>query len=184
MFHRLARGPVASDNGGMNILRMVARPLLAAPFIADGWSALRDPAPHVERVREVRPLLERAGLEVDDDQLALATRVAGGVTVAAGLGLALGKCQRSSAAVLAVVALPVALVANPVWAAGGRAERKARRAGLMRSLALFGGLVFASTDRVGEPSAVWKVRNHRARRGELKQVRDKAWEDAQRVYQG
>ena len=149
----------------MNILRMVARPLLAAPFIADGISAVRDPDPHVGRVQVLTPLLERAGIEPDEDQLRLATRIVGGVTTLAGLSLALGRGTRtSSAAVLATLAVPLAVVNNPVWTASSRDERRLLRRGLTRSLALFGGLL-------------------RAQRQELKQVRAQAWEDAQRVYQ-
>lgn len=168
----------------MNILRIVARPLLAAPFIADGISAVRDPDPHVERARSVTPLLERAGVELDDSQLRLATRVMGGVTTLAGVSLALGKGVRTSAGVLAAVAVPLAVVNNPVWAATTSQERRLRRHGLTRALALFGGLLIASTDREGRPSATWSLRNHCEHRGELKQVRAQAWEDAQRVYEG
>ncbi|MDN6566294.1 MAG: DoxX family membrane protein [Actinomyces sp.] len=168
----------------MNILRMVARPLLAAPFIADGISAVRDPDPHVERAGVLTPLLERAGIEVEESQLRLATRVLGGVTTLAGVSLALGKGVRTSAAVLATVAVPLAVVNNPVWTATSPQERRLQRRGLSRSLALFGGLVIASTDRQGRPSATWSLRNRCQQRGELKQVRAQAWEDAQRVYQG
>lgn len=167
----------------MNILRMVARPLLAAPFIADGISAVRDPDPHAGRVQVLTPLLERAGIEPDEDQLRLATRIVGGVTTLAGLSLALGRGTRTSAAVLATLAVPLAVVNNPVWTASSRDERRLLRRGLTRSLALFGGLLIASTDREGRPSVGWSCRNRRAQRQELKQVRAQAWEDAQRVYQ-
>ena len=66
----------------MNLLRVVARPLLAAPFIADGVDALMHPRFHVERAAGVRPLIDKAtdavGLEpLTDQQLAVATRVTG-----------------------------------------------------------------------------------------------------------
>ena len=44
----------------MNLLRVVARPLLAAPFIADGVDALMHPRFHVERAAGVRPLIDKA----------------------------------------------------------------------------------------------------------------------------
>ena len=79
----------------MNLLRVVARPLLAAPFIADGVDALTHPYVHVERAAGVRPLIDKAtdavGVEpLTDEQLALATRVTGAVTLVAGLRFALG----------------------------------------------------------------------------------------------
>jgi len=43
----------------MNLLRVVARPLLAAPFIADGVDALMHPRFHVERAAGVRPLIDK-----------------------------------------------------------------------------------------------------------------------------
>ena len=61
-----------SKNRGMNLLRVVARPLLAAPFIADGVDALMHPRFHVERAAGVRPLIDKAtdavGLEPLTDQ--------------------------------------------------------------------------------------------------------------------
>ncbi len=166
----------------MNLIRLVARPLLAAPFIADGWSALRDPSPHVERAEALTPLVEKAGFTLSEDRLTLVTRALGAVTVAAGVALALGKGQRTAAAVLAGAALPLAVVNNPVWQASSREERHDTRQGLTRSLALFGGLLIASTDREGRPSAGWKLNNWREQRAEVTAAKSQAWEDAQRVY--
>ena len=95
-----------SNNRGMNLLRVVARPLLAAPFIADGVDALMHPRFHVERAAGVRPLIDKAtdavGLEpLTDQQLAVATRVTGAVTVVAGLRFALGRKPRVAALTLA-----------------------------------------------------------------------------------
>ena len=82
--------PRGLDNGGMNILRTVARPLLAAPFIHDGISALLNPADHVARASFVLPIAERiapgAGLEEED--LRLMTRVLGAASIAAGVAFA------------------------------------------------------------------------------------------------
>ena len=90
----------------MNLLRVVARPLLAAPFIADGVDALMHPHFHVERAAGVRPLINKAtdavGLEpLTDQQLAVATRVTGAVTVVAGLRFALGRKPRVPSALVA-----------------------------------------------------------------------------------
>ena len=166
----------------MDLLRRVARPLLAAPFIVDGFSALRNPVPHVERARVLTPLLEKAGLEVDDDAMTMATRAMGAVTIISGLALATGRGQRGAAAALASVAVPLAVVNSPVWTATSRAERHQMTSDLMRSLALFGGLVIAINDREGKPSAAWQLQNWRTHRAELKDVKSQAWLDAQQVY--
>ena len=130
----------------MNLLRVVARPLLAAPFIADGVDALRHPYEHVEHAASVRPLIDKAtgavGLEpLTDEQLALATRVTGAVTVLTGLRFATGRHPRSAALCLAAIGAPMALVHMPP-------------PGAMRKLGLVGGVLIASTDRVGQPSAL------------------------------
>jgi len=59
---RLARAARVGQDGGMNILRSFARPMLAAPFIVDGLDALARPSRHVEKFEKVAPTLERAGL--------------------------------------------------------------------------------------------------------------------------
>lgn len=162
----------------MDILRLIARPLLAAPFVVDGWSALRFPTTHVQRARSATSALERVGVDLDDDQLTLATRLAGGATVAAGLCLALGRFERPAAAVLAVSALPLACVNNPVWKAKTPESRDTMRSGLLKSLGLFGGLLIASTDRKGAPSLAWRRQARRDQRALIDDVRAKAWEDA------
>ncbi len=163
------------------MIRLVARPFLAAPFIVDGISAVRNPDPHVERLGAVKPLLRRTGLDLSDEQLRLATRMTGIVTVSAGGALALGIGQRGAATFLATTAVPLALVNNPVWTAHTKIDRSVMRSGLMRSLALFGGLVFAATDRHGKPSMTWKWRNDRAQRAEVKAAARQARQDARQA---
>lgn len=160
----------------MNLLRMVARPLLAAPFIADGIDAVRDPRSHVARIAPARPLIDRAasvaGVEADDGRLVAATRALGAVTAVAGVGFALGRAPRVCAAVLAVVGAPVALAPRT-----GPAEEP-RRAAAMRRLALVGGALIASADRVGAPSASWARRARRERAAAVRAAREGALEQA------
>ena len=46
----------------MNVLRLVARPLIALPFIVDGISAVRNPEDHARQFKKVAPYLERLGV--------------------------------------------------------------------------------------------------------------------------
>ena len=197
----------------MNLLRVVARPLLAAPFIADGVDALMHPRFHVERAAGVRPLIDKAtdavGLEpLTDQQLAVATRVTGAVTVVAGLRFALGRKPRVAALTLAAIGAPMALVNAPLpgttrglskeqikrrhyrtlnkagLAAGvllasaltlaaigapmalvnaplpgttrglSKEQIKRRRYRTLNKAGLAAGVLLASTDRVGQPSAL------------------------------
>ncbi|QWW20323.1 DoxX family membrane protein [Schaalia sp. 19OD2882] len=157
----------------MNLLRLVARPLLAAPFVLDAVSALTRPQDHVERARAVRPLLDRIpGFEdLDDSTLRLATRLAGGATLVAALAFATGRAARTSATVLAAAALPIALVNHPVWAATDKEERVEQAKGLLLRGALVGAMTIAAVDRQGRPSAQWRYGAWRVHRGQLDQLR-------------
>ena len=172
-----------ADNRGMDLIRLIARPLLAAPFIAEGISALRNPEPHVEKAQELTPLLERFGIQPSDDDLKYATRALGGVCVGAGLMLSVGRMQRPSAGMLAITAIPLAFANNPVWKKTSRQARAEKRRSLMYRGAVFAGLVFAATDRRGKPSAAWKIGNWCATRSQLKEAKSQAWENARQAYQ-
>ena len=134
-----------SNNRGMNLLRVVARPLLAAPFIADGVDALMHPRFHVERAAGIRPLIDKAtdavGLEpLTDQQLAV-----------------LGRKPRVAALTLAAIGAPMALVNAPLpgTARGLSKEQiKRRRYRTLNKAGLAAGVLLASTDRVGQPSAL------------------------------
>lgn len=155
-------GAKVSNNRGMNLLRVVARPLLAAPFIADGVDALMHPRFHVERAAGVRPLIDKAtdavGLEpLTDQQLAVATRVTGAVTVVAGLRFALGRKPRVAALTLAAIGAPMALVNAPLPGTTrglSKEQIKRRRYRTLNKAGLAAGVLLASTDRVGQPSAL------------------------------
>ncbi|QPK80725.1 DoxX family membrane protein [Schaalia sp. ZJ405] len=158
----------------MSILRFIARPLLAAPFIADGFSAIREPDVHVERAEDIRPLMNKVvpGHDLSDQELRTLTRILGTVTTTAGLCFALGKFPRATAGVLTAVAVPMALVNHPVRGTSlTREEIKENRSGLMRKLALAAGVALATTDRQGRPSATWRLSNWRDQRLAIAQAR-------------
>lgn len=147
----------------MDLLRTLARPLLAAPLVIDGVDACLRPGPHVEKIEAVSPLLERAGLPpLMDSDARLLTRASGAVTVLAGCALATGRAPRTAAAALAAMSLPLAVVNHPVWLASDRSERAASARGLVQALSLSAGLALAAMDRQGAPSRAWR-RAERAR---------------------
>ncbi len=149
----------------MTVLRAVARPLLAATFLADGLDAVRHPEVHVARMERLRPTITKVTqrLGVPDDP-ELLVRVSGAVTVAAAVLLAKGKAPRLAAFTLAAVAVPAALLKNPVWAAHGSIQRQERLQGLLRAGALVGGLLIAGADTAGKPSLGWRVQHAREAR--------------------
>ena len=126
----------------MNLLRVVARPLLAAPFIADGVDALMHPRFHVERAAGVRPLIDKA---------------TGAVSVVAGLRFALGRKPRVAALTLAAIGAPMALVNAPLPGTTrglSKEQIKRRRYRTLNKAGLAAGVLLASMDRVGQPSAL------------------------------
>ena len=113
----------------MSVLRTVARPLLACPFVLAGIDAFARPAGHRERAQTFAPLAKKAGMEFDETTADLATRGLGVGFALAGLALATGKCPRVAGGVLAALEVPVALANNPFWRHRGE-RRRADLAGL------------------------------------------------------
>ncbi|SPT53372.1 DoxX [Actinomyces bovis] len=157
----------------MDLLRLVARPLLAAPFILDGIDAVTRPGPHVEKFQVVANGLEKLGLPpVMNSDAKLMTRVSGAASVLAGLGLATGMAPRSSATVLAALNVPLTLVNNPAWLRSSTKTRSQQLSGLARGAAVGAGLVMAALDRGGKPSLSWWLANQREHKAELAAVRE------------
>lgn len=159
----------------MSVTRLIARPMLAAYFVADGIDAVRKPASHVEKFTRVQPLLERAGVPpVLSSDAVMLTRVSGAISLVAGLCLATGRRPRTAALTLAVLNIPVTLLNNPVWQASDAEERKEKMRGLLRGLGLGGGLLLAAVDRDGKPSLGWRYQNYVEHRADLRGVRAEA----------
>ncbi|AWE42908.1 MULTISPECIES: DoxX family membrane protein [unclassified Actinobaculum] len=159
----------------MSILRLIARPLLASPYVISGADALLRPSKHRERAAVFAPLPEKLGITLDDQHIDMATRVLGLAHVACGTALALGKAQRLAACTLAVTQVPIALANNPFWQHRAE-ERKEDLSSLAAAAGLIGGTLFAAMDRNGKPSLSWRRAAARAHRSELRAVRSEARE--------
>ncbi|GAB2514992.1 DoxX family protein [Nocardia heshunensis] len=144
------------------LMRRIARPLLAAPFVVDGVSACVDPGP---RLKAADALLQRgrgrlpdtaAGtLNVDPETV---VRVNGGAQILAGTLLAFGKAPRSAAFVLAVTVIPTAVTEQDFWAEPDPDRKAAKRIAFLKDVGLLGGLLIASGDTEGRPSLSWRGR--------------------------
>jgi uncharacterized membrane protein YphA (DoxX/SURF4 family) len=156
----------------MKLLRLLARPMLAATFVAEGADAVIRPEAHTEKFKKLVPALEKAGvppaLYANPKMLA---RVSGAVATVSGLMLATGRRPRSAALTLALVNVPLTLVNNPVWDAHGAEERKRYLSGLLRGVSLGGGLLVAAADLGGKPSWGWRIANAREHRADVGRVR-------------
>lgn len=157
----------------MNIFRLIARPLMASPFIVDGWTAITRPEEHVAKIKESGLLTENLPVvgTLTDDHLRMGTRIMGAVSVASGVALSVGRLPRLSAGALAIMSIPTALVNAPVWNEKTPKGRKDKAAELRIRTALTGAMIVAAFDRQGKPSSLWQLSNWRARRSELRAAR-------------
>src|SRR5450755_1111161 len=109
----------------MSIVRRLARPLLAASFIADGVDAVLHP---MARAEAARPLVDRLapplGLPEDAEVF---VRGNGAVMASAGVLFALGRLPRLSSLVLAVTLVPTTYAEHAFW---NEKDPQARRAQL------------------------------------------------------
>lgn len=148
--------------------RRIARPLLAATFIANGVDTLLHPLAKVDTATQ---LLDKAhevapsGHAVDPVRFVQAQ---GALNVGAGLMMALGKAPRLAAAVLAIDLIPNTAVEHPFWSGDSPDERTARRAQFLKDAGLLGGLLLVVTDTGGKPSLAWRAK--RAKRDAKKGV--------------
>lgn len=175
----------------MDILRGIAYPLIAAPFVVDGASAAFNPEPHAEMLVKACRRTEKVGLPRPSmPQARLLARASGAATALLGSYLVFGKRKRTAALLLAVNMAPAVFVnvaaADPRQAKKDAPENKEARS-LLRQLnrtkalaygASFGGVLLASVDRRGEPSLAWKRAYARQERVLLRAAEEGALEGA------
>jgi uncharacterized membrane protein YphA (DoxX/SURF4 family) len=149
------------------LVRRIARPLLAAPFVVLGFDALREPG---GRVAPARPIIEKVTeqaekvlpvqVPLDPEQW---VRINGGVMVVAGALFGLGRLPRLSALLLAGSLVPTTAAGHRFWEHEDKATRKQQQIHFLKNVGLVGGLLIASVDTEGKPSVGWRAR--RAARG-------------------
>ena len=142
----------------MAVLRLVARPMLASIFIAEGIDSLLHPdtkAPAAEAV--VRPLAEQ--VSVVPDQVEQAVRLNGAVQLVAGSLLAIGRFPRLSAAALAASLIPTTYAGHRFWESDDKQERSQQKIHFLKNVSMLGGLLIAAGDTAGNPSVAWRSRH-------------------------
>lgn len=156
----------------MALSRLIARPLLASYFLANGVQDLKDApalAAQASPVTEaVAPVLDGAtpdSVSVPRDPVVW-VRASGVVQVAAGLALATGHLPRLSAALLGGTLVPSTAARYRFWEATDKEERREQLTHFLKNAALAGGLLIASLDTAGKPGVTWRARHatHDARR--------------------
>lgn len=148
----------------MRIIRIIARPLVAAPFVVAGLEALRDPGPRAEKAAPVlKPLADRVSWLPSKDPETL-VRMQGALTVGAGTLMALGRFHRLAAVVLAAGMLPSLVTDHRFWEEDDPALRADERTLLLKDAALFGALLIVGAAPSGRhPVKAARTGMHEAR---------------------
>lgn len=143
----------------MSVVRFVARPLLAAGFVASGVDRLRSAE---DTASQLRPTLDRVKGMVPSaapvlSNEKLVARVMGATQIGAGILLGLGKCSRLAAVALTVTAGLNAMVEYKQADTSTPEARKARRNQLLKNVSLIGAVLLAAVDTNGRPGLAWRA---------------------------
>ncbi|MDQ6885362.1 MAG: DoxX family membrane protein [Candidatus Dormibacteraeota bacterium] len=129
----------------MSVIRSLARPMLAAPFILGGIAVLRSPG---GRVEAARPVVERvaAMIPIAPADPETAVRLNAAVHVGAGGMLAAGILPRLAALALATSLVPTTIAGHAFWAIGDPQKRAMQRTQFLKNTAIMGGLLITALD--------------------------------------
>ncbi|MBJ7452245.1 MAG: DoxX family protein [Blastococcus sp.] len=144
------------------LVRRIARPLLAAPFIYGGISTLRKPQ---DRVPGAAPVVEKIAATADKQLPVQVPRdvqqwvqADAAVKVAAGSLFALNKLPRLTALVLSASIVPTTLAGHRFWEHEDPTERFGQISNFLKNTGLLGGLLLAAVDTEGKPSVGYRAR--------------------------
>ena len=144
------------------LVRRIARPLLAAPFIYGGISTLRKPQ---DRVPGAAPVVEMIA-ETADKQLPVQVprdveqyvKANAALQVGAGALFALGRLPRLTSLALAGSTVPTTLAGHRFWEEDDPKVSFEKIAHFVKNLGLIGGLLLATVDTEGKPSVGYRAR--------------------------
>ena len=141
----------------MSLVRRIARPLLAAPFIFEGVQTAIRP----DRVLDALPVtiadideqVSKSPLPTDAETI---LRTAGGLAAVAGAAFALNKKPRLASATLLLTTTVGLAGRKRVWELKGTERTEELRA-IAGDLGLLGGILLAAVDTDGKPSLAYRV---------------------------
>jgi len=141
----------------MTLVRRIARPLLAAIFVAEGLDALIHPA---GPAKAAAPLVSKLSgpLNLPDDP-ELLVRANGASMVAAGTLLGLGRFPRVAALALAVGLVPTTYTAHAFWTIKDPAVRSQHQVHFLKNVSLLGGVLLAAVDTAGKPGLAYRTKH-------------------------
>src|SRR4051794_38912888 len=142
----------------MDLLRRVARPMLASTFVYGGIDTLRNPGPRTDVAgRVAMDLADKAPIELPDDPVQLvkidaAVKVVGGLLLASG-----GRLSRIGALACAASLVPTTIAGHRFWEIEDPKERAAQQIHFLKNVSMLGGLLIAVADTGGRPSIPWRA---------------------------
>lgn len=144
------------------LVRRIARPLLAAPFIYGGISTLRKPQ---DRVPGAAPIVEKVAgaaekqlpMHVSHD-VEQWVKADAALKVAAGSLFALGRFPRLTSLLLAGSIVPTTLAGHRFWEHDDPTERFGQISNFLKNTGLLGGVLLAAVDTEGKPSMGYRAR--------------------------
>lgn len=140
----------------MGLIRALARPMLAAPFVMGGINQLQNAkkiAPSAAPI--VKQIAQPTGLPDDPELMVQAN---GAAMVLGGAGLATGVLRKPSAAVLAASLIPTTLAAHSFWEETDASKKAEKQRGFATSLGLLGGLILTIVDTEGKPGLLYRAK--------------------------
>lgn len=166
----------------MRLIRSLARPLVALPFVVTGLETLRDPQPRAEQVApKVKTIADRVDWLPTNDPVAL-VRLEGALSLGTGALLTLGKFKRLTSLLLTAQMVPTLLTEHRYWTEDDPERRASERSHLLKNLSLFGALVLMTTEPRRRSKLARKARDARVKAGaETKHLRKQAASEAKRL---
>lgn len=140
----------------MGLIRAIARPMLAAPFILGGINQLKNADKLATTAGPfIHKIAQPAGLPDDPELLVKAN---GALMIAGGAGLATGVLRKPSAAALAASLVPTTLAGHSYWEFDDPRDRAIHKSGFFTNMGLLGGLVLALVDTEGKPGLLYRAK--------------------------
>lgn len=151
----------------MTLVRLFARPMLAAIFVIHGARTVKDPDPLVPVAKPVTdravPALKKAAPEpiaarIPESPRTL-VRLNGAVQLAGGVALITGKYRRAGALALAGTMVPTTLAGHAFWEQQDPEQRGEQQIHFLKNLGLLGGLLITAVDTEGKPGLAWRAQH-------------------------
>ncbi|HEY6423635.1 MAG TPA: DoxX family protein [Pseudonocardiaceae bacterium] len=123
------------------LLRRVARPLLAAVFVADGVNTLLSPKPKIEAATPLLAKGQEMVPAIPSVNPALVVQAGAGAKILGGLMMGFGRAPRIAALVLAADLVPSTVMQHSFWSTGYPDERKNHAEHFLKNAGLLAGLL-------------------------------------------